>query len=274
MLTSRADQLKTTEKEDCVMKRTLAFLYGGVSYLIFFGAFLYAVGFVGNLFAPKTIDSGARVPFGEALLVNALLLGIFAVQHSGMARQGFKQWWTRLIPAPVERSTYVLISSLVLILLFWQWRPMLTEIWRVENPTGRLALEALFIIGWLLVLVGTFLISHFDLFGLRQVWLYLQQREYHAPAFVQPFLYKYLRHPIMLGFIIAFWATPVMTSGHLLFAIATTAYILIAIQLEERDLVRMHGDAYREYQQQVSMLIPLPGKKAPDSHPPLTHKNA
>jgi protein-S-isoprenylcysteine O-methyltransferase Ste14 len=191
-----------------------------------------------------------------------------------MARQGFKQWWTRLIPAPVERSTYVLISSLVLILLFWQWRPMLTEIWRVENPTGRLALEALFIIGWLLVLVGTFLISHFDLFGLRQVWLYLQQREYHAPAFVQPFLYKYLRHPIMLGFIIAFWATPVMTSGHLLFAIATTAYILIAIQLEERDLVRMHGDAYREYQQQVSMLIPLPGKKAPDSHPPLTHKNA
>jgi methanethiol S-methyltransferase len=243
------------------MGRILAFLYGVVSYLIFFGTFLYAIGFVGNLVVPKSIDSGEAVPFGQALLINALLLGLFAIQHSVMARPGFKEWWTKFVPRPVERSTYVLLASLALILLFWQWRPMTGVVWNIENTFGYYLLWTLFFVGWAMVLVSTFLINHFDLFGLRQVYLYQRGKDYTDLDIKTRFLYKIVRHPIMLGFIIAFWATPYMTVGHMIFAIATTLYILIGIQLEERDLSSIHGTAYEEYRKQVSMLLPIPKKR-------------
>jgi methanethiol S-methyltransferase len=239
----------------------LTMAYGAFSYTVFLVAFLYAIGFIGNLIVPKSIDSGTATPLQEALLVNVLLLGAFAIQHSVMARRGFKKWWTKIIPKPIERSTFVLIASLVLLLLFWQWRPIPMRIWVVENSVGQIFLQALYFLGWLIVFLGTFMINHFDLFGLRQVYLNLRNREYTELGFRTPGFYKFVRHPIMLGFLIAFWATPVMTVGHLLFAVATTGYILIALQLEERDLVSHFGEQYQQYRRKTSMVIPRMPKK-------------
>jgi methanethiol S-methyltransferase len=240
----------------------VAMLYGIATYLLFLVAFLYAIAFVGNLPVPKTIDSGLPGPFIPSLIVNVLLLGLFAVQHSVMARPAFKRWWTRLVPPAVERSTFVLFTSLALLLLYWQWRPMTDIIWSVTDPLGAIMLEVVSGIGWTVVLASTFMINHFELFGLRQVLARLLRQELPPAKFKTPMLYKSVRHPIYLGFLIAFWATPVMTAGHLLFAIATTGYILIGIWLEERDLIALFGDQYRRYREQVSMLIPLPGRKS------------
>ena len=239
-----------------MFKRILAFLYGVVCYLAFFASFLYAIGFIGNFAVPKSIDSGPHRPFSYALAVNAALLGVFALQHSIMARQWFKRAWTRLVPAPVERSTYVLFSSLALLLLFWKWEPMGRVVWNVEGGVGQLLLYGLFAMGWLIVLVATFLINHFDLFGLRQVWLYLREIPYTPLRFRTPALYRIVRHPLYVGWLLVFWSAPLMTVAHLVFAIATTAYILLAIQFEERDLVRSHAE-YAEYRRRVPMLVPL-----------------
>ncbi len=243
------------------MVRGLAFFYGTVCYLIFFGTFLYAVGFIGDLVVPKTIDTGVAGPIGTAIAVNVILLGIFAVQHSVMARPGFKTWWTRIVPEPVERSTYVLLSSLLLILLFWQWRPMTGVIWHVTSPMGEAVLWAVFAIGWLLVLLSTFVIDHFDLFGMRQVYFYARGKPVPALKFKVIWFYKYVRHPLLLGWLIAFWGIPLMTEGHLLFAVVTSIYIFVAIQFEERDLVSAHGDDYRGYQRKVRMICPWLSRK-------------
>ncbi len=231
-------------------------LYGIAAYAIFFGTFVHAIFFVGNVFVPKTIDSGTPGPLVESLVVDVLLLGLFAVQHSVMARRGFKRWWTRIVPPVVERSTYVLAASLVLALLLWQWRPIPETVWAVRDPSGVRLLQAVFWFGFGLLLVATFLINHFELFGLRQVFLRLRGRELPTAEFRTPLLYRYVRHPIYLGFVLGFWAAPVMSAGHLLFAVACTGYILIGIWFEERDLVEQFGARYRAYRNQVGMLLP------------------
>lgn len=238
------------------MGRFIAFLYGLAAYLVFFVTFLYAIGFVSGLVVPKTIDTGSVVPITEALIVNILLMSLFAMQHSVMARRQFKEWWTQYVPKSVERSTYVLFASLALVLLFWQWRPIPDVVWQVADPQIAMAITGLSFVGWLLVLTSTFLINHFELFGLHQVANNLAGRDMPAVRFKTPVLYKVVRHPIYLGFIIAFWAAPVMTVGHALFAAVTTAYIFVGIFLEERDLTALFGDEYRRYRDQVSMLIP------------------
>ena len=241
--------------------RLIAFLYGLVAYLVFFLTFLYAIGFVSGLAVPKTIDSGTTAPATEALIVNMLLMSLFAVQHSVMARRQFKNWWTQYVPKSVERSTYVLFANLALILLFWQWRPMPTVVWQVADPQISMAITGLSLLGWFVVLSSTFLINHFELFGLHQVTNNLSGQPMPAPRFYTPLYYKFVRHPIYLGFIIAFWSAATMTMGHLLFAAVTTAYIFVGILLEERDLVELFGDDYRRYKGRVSMLVPWRGSK-------------
>ena len=246
--------------------KCIAFAYGMVSYLVFFGTILYAIGFVMGVMVPKSIDTGSNTSVIEAVIVDMLLLALFAVQHSVMARQGFKAWWTQYVPKPVERSTYVLMASLCLLLLFWQWRPMPAVVWQIEDPHIAVTVAMISFAGWVIVFTSTFMINHFELFGLSQVVNHIADRKAPAARFYTPLLYKFVRHPIYLGFIMAFWATPVMTQGHLLFAFATTAYILIAIQLEERDLIAHFGDRYAQYRSQVGMLTPAPwlkGQKTP-----------
>lgn len=244
------------------MFRTLVLAYGLTCYLVFFFTFLYSIGFVGNLYVQKSIDSGEASGWIQSVVIDVLLLALFAVQHSVMARPAFKTWWTRWVPRPMERSTYVLFSSLVLVLLFWQWRPLTGVVWQVDNEFVRMAILGMFWLGWVIVLVSTFLINHFDLFGLRQTWLYLRGRDAVDSGFVTPLFYRLVRHPIMLGFIIAFWATPRMTTGHLLFAAVTTAYILVALRLEERDLLNAHGATYADYRRQVPMILPFVRRSA------------
>lgn len=244
------------------MGKPLAVIYGVLGHLGFLAVFFYLIGFLGNSgLVPKSIDSGTAGPLGTALLVNILLLGIFGIQHSVMARPGFKRWWTRLVPEPVERSTYVWISNLLVVLLFWQWRPMTEIVWDVQNPVMANVLWALFFLGFGLVVLSSLIIDHFDLLGTRQVFLFARGKPYTSPEFKVAAFYKYVRHPLLLGWMIAFWSTPRMSTGHLVFAIGTTAYMLIGIQFEERDLATVYGDAYRDYRSKVSTIIPWPARK-------------
>ena len=244
-------------------KRILVFTYGTITYAITLGIFAYASGFIGNFGVPKAMDSGREAPLAQAIAVDALLLGVFAIQHSVMARRGFKRWLTGLIPQAAERSTYVLASNVLMILLFWQWQPIGGTVWNVENSSLRAGLYGVYAAGWVLLLLVTFLINHFDLFGMRQVWYFLRGREMPALKFVTPGPYKLVRHPLYIGWFTIFWATPTMTVAHLLFAVLTSAYILVAIQFEERDLVKTHGRDYAAYRERVPMLIPrLLGKES------------
>ena len=245
------------------MKRSLVLLFGVLSYATFFGTFLYQIGFVEGMVVPKALNDGAVVSVAQAVMINLVLLSLFAIQHTIMARLVFKRWWTTIVPEPIERSVFVLLASLLLLLMNWQWSPLPEHIWHVQDSGWRTALYAVSFAGWGLVLYATFLINHFDLFGLRQVWLYFKGREYTAVEFKETVLYSWVRHPIMLGFIIAFCVTPDMTQGHLLFAAVTTAYILVGIQIEERTLLAMHGKDYEQYRQRVSMIIPMPPKAKP-----------
>ncbi len=247
------------------MKRYLIVGYGAAAYLLFLGAFLYLVGFVGDFAVPRSVSRGLPAPIAQAVPINVLLVGAFGIQHSVMARPAFKRWWTRFVPSSIERSTYVVLASAVLVLLYWQWRTMPAVIWDVRWPAGRLTVWALFWLGWAIALAATFMVSHFDLFGLRQVYLAWRGKPYTHIGFHARWLYRLVRHPLMLGFFIAFWAAPTMTAGHLLFSIAMTGYILIAVQLEERDLVAVLGDEYHEYRRSVSMLLPL--RRMPRRHP-------
>ncbi len=239
-----------------MIKRISVFTYGVIAYLIFVGVFVYALGFVGNFLVPKSIDSTPQVPLAQALTINLLVLGFFALQHSAMARPAFKRWLTRFIPKPAERSNYVMMSNVAMIVLFIFWQPLGGTVWSVEHPVARNTLYALMISGWLLVFVSTLLINHFDLFGLRQIWLYLRGKEYTPVEFGRPGFYRWVRHPLYVGWFIFFWATPTMTATHLLFAVVTTLYILAAVRLEERDLIAEHGQSYLDYRAEVPMLIP------------------
>jgi protein-S-isoprenylcysteine O-methyltransferase Ste14 len=239
------------------MRKTFSFIYGVFCYLVFMFAFLYMIGFVSNLVVPKSIDTGSQSNLTQSLMLNVGLLGLFAIQHTVMARPSFKRWWTKIIPVELERSTYVLAASLFLLLLYWQWRPMPDVIWSVDNPTWKAVLFGLFWVGWGTVLFSSFIINHFDLFGLRQVWFQLTNQDYNDLKFETKSLYLYIRHPLMLGIIIGVWSTPHMTTGHLVFASSITAYILIGIQFEERTLIQFHGKDYENYRQRVPMLIPF-----------------
>ena len=239
-----------------MLKRLLFFAYGAACYLIFLATFLYAIAFVGGFAVPTRLDDDRQSSLATALMIDCALLALFAIQHSVMARRWFKERWTQVVPWTIERSTYVLCASLALLLLFWQWRPIGIQIWSVENGVARAALWTLFAAGWATVLTVTFLINHFDLFGLRQVWLPLVGRPYTRVSFRTPLPYRFVRHPLYFGFLLAFWMTPTMTLAHLVFALATTVYIVLAIQFEERDLVAEHGAAYEEYRRSVPMLLP------------------
>jgi methanethiol S-methyltransferase len=248
------------------MRRALFFVYGAVAYGAFFVVFLYMIGFVGNIVVPKSIDSGVPAPLGQALLVNVVLVGLFAVQHSVMARPAFKSWWTRFVPAPVERSTYVLVASLILALMFWQWRPIPAVIWHIQNPMAVVLLAGLFFLGWVTVLYSSCIIDHFDLFGLRQAYLHFRNRPYTHPPFAVRSLYRFVRHPLMAGILIGVWSTPTMTAGHLLFSCLLTGYIFVGVTLEERDLAHHIGTDYELYRSQTPMFVPsLPRREAPET---------
>jgi protein-S-isoprenylcysteine O-methyltransferase Ste14 len=255
----------TGRKQVNPMSRILVPLYGAVAYLVFLASFLYAIAWLGGFLVPKTIDSGAPSPLLEAIVINVLLLSAFAIQHSVMARPAFKRWWTQYVPPPVERSTFVLAASLLLFAICFGWRAMPAAVWHAEGAAA-IALWGLFAVGWLIVLTATFMINHFELFGLRQVWLHARGQKYVPPHYIERFFYRFVRHPIMLGFIIAFWSTPTMSAGHLLFAGVTTAYILVALQLEERDLLKEHGASYASYRERVPMLVPgTKGRRSEDA---------
>ena len=252
------------------MGKFIAFLYGAASYALFFVTILYAIGFVGGLMVPKSIDSGPATSAPAAVAIDLALMAIFAIQHSVMARAPFKRWWTQYIPQSIERSTYVLVASSLLLLLFWQWRPIRTVVWQIDDPWMAAAITSLSLLGWIIVFTSTFLINHFELFGLKQVIDNLTGRGAPPPRFYTPFLYRFVRHPLYLGFIIAFWAAPTMTIGHLLFAAVTTAYIFVGIALEEQDLIAIFGDEYRAYRERVAMVFPW--RKTGEQAPSVQHK--